>query len=393
MAFDAKLLRAKLKEAGKTQEVLAKEVNKNKRTMSRWLSGENPPSDKNLKALAKALSCAPQEFDPSFTGEGEVAIHARVSIAAHNAYELMGLCYGVSQKDIMELAPVLFSIVAGHALRVTEQDDSLAMEAERLGWPSDRLIGNVELANGFSIDKKACEDKKCFGLPAQNPSEASPRNLFHVAIQRLCHDIQGNVNADYLVKTDPGEVPSAAGFIADLDWLIKWTGHDNALAEALTMGRVRLSKCLDAHKKGGDPSIEAFVRVMRREMQAADEKHNDKITKDRAESLIRLKAWRAFYEKRHPNLACEYNRIVEKHCHEDGWPSPYFDEEINEISWADPYREIRHINEDTLPEYQEKKAGSANEVNFFMLDPIYQRFKQLEAHRRKAKAEFEERGE
>ena len=70
MAFDAKLLRTKLKEAGKTQEALAKEVNKNKRTMSRWLSGENPPSDKNLKALANALGCTPQEFDPSFYRRG-----------------------------------------------------------------------------------------------------------------------------------------------------------------------------------------------------------------------------------------------------------------------------------------------------------------------------------
>jgi len=393
MAFDAKLLRTKLKEAGKTQEVLAKEVNKNKRTMSRWLNGENPPSDKNLKALANALSCTPQEFDPSFTGEGEVAIHARVSIAAHNAYELMGLRYGVSQRDIMELAPVMFSIVAGHALRVTEQDDALAMEAERLGLPSDPRFGSVELANGFKIDEKACTDQKCFGLRPKNPSDASPRNLFHVAIQRLCHDLQGNVNADYLIKPDPGEVPSAAGFIADLDWLIKLSGHDNALAEALTMGRVRLSKCLETHKKSEDPSLESFIRLLRREVQAADEKHNDQITRDRAKSLIRLKTWRSAYEKRHPDLAEEYDQIVENHCHEDGWYPSYYDEGLKELCWREPYREDRHINEDTLLEYQKKKAESPKAFHLPMTDPIYRRFLALEIQRQKHKAEFEGAGQ
>ena len=283
----------------------------------------------------------------------------------------------------MELAPVLFSIVAGHALRVPSEDDA---QTARLGL-IDARQGSPEAQDAWGIDDRASRNKKCFGLKGDYS-----RNLFHVAIQRLCHDIQENVNADYLVKPDPEEVPSAAGFIADLDWLIKLTGGDNALAEALTMGRVRLSKCLETHKKSGDPSVEAFIRMLRQEVQAADEKHNDQIAKDRAESLIRLKAWRAFYEKRHPDLAQEYDRIVKKHCHEDGWASPYYDDELNENSLADPYREIRHINKDTLPEYQKKKAESPNALYISRLDPIHQRFLQLEAHRRKAKAEFEEVG-
>ncbi|TDL84591.1 helix-turn-helix domain-containing protein [Meridianimarinicoccus aquatilis] len=384
MAFDAKLLETKRKAAGKTQAALAKEVNRDKRTMSRWVSGENKPSEENLTALANALGCTPQEFDPSFTGEGEVAVHARVSIAAHNAYELMGLRYGVSQKDIMELAPVLFSIVAGHALRVPSEDDA---QAARLGL-IDARQGSPEAQDAWGIDDRASQNRKCFGLKGEYS-----RNLFYVAIQRLCHDIQENVNAEHLAKPAPEEAPTAVGFIPDLDKLVELTGGDNELAEALIKGHVRLSKCLADHKANEDQGAESFVRVLRKELSRADDLYNKEVSKNRDAGLVKLEAWRAFYANRYPELAREYDRIVKDHCHEDGWYPSYYDEGLKELCWKEPYREDRHINEDTLPEYQAKKTEFPKELHFAMSDPIYQRFKQLESHRRKAKAEFEEGGQ
>lgn len=117
MAFKAELLRKKLKEEGKTRKFLSQATRKTERTVSRWLNGQNPPKGKDLDLIAMALKCRPQDFDPSFADEGSgVAMYARVSVASHNAYEMMRLRYGVTQKSIIELAPVLFSIVAGHAL-------------------------------------------------------------------------------------------------------------------------------------------------------------------------------------------------------------------------------------------------------------------------------------
>jgi len=120
MAFKAELLRKKLKAEGKSRDELAAAINKHKRTVSRWLAGTNPPKPKDLEAIARVLNCKPLDFDPFFAdmGVGEVSIQAHVSAASHNAYELMRWRYGVSQKQIMELAPVLFAIVAGHALKV-----------------------------------------------------------------------------------------------------------------------------------------------------------------------------------------------------------------------------------------------------------------------------------
>jgi len=109
MAFKAELLKKKLKAEGKSRDELAAELKKHKRTVSRWLAGTNPPKPKDLEAIAHVLNCKPQDFDPFFAdmGLGEVSIQAHVSAASHNAYELMRWRYGVSQKQIMELAPVL----------------------------------------------------------------------------------------------------------------------------------------------------------------------------------------------------------------------------------------------------------------------------------------------
>jgi len=395
MAFKSELLRKKLKEAGKTRGFLAALTGVNERTVSRWLNDKNPPKNSDLEKIANGLGCTPHDFDSTFADEdqGGVAIHAHVSVASHNAYEMMKERYGANKKDIMELAPVLFSIVAGHALQVTEQDDALAMEAERLGFPSNGLIGSPEKANGLEIDKKASKDMKCFGLRPRNPSKAISRNLFHVAIQRLCQDIQGNVSAEHLAYTAPGEAPSAVGFIPDWDLLIKLTGEDSELAEALIKGRVRLSKCLEDHKASSDRSVGSFIRVLRKELARVDNQYNKEISENRDEGLLKLEAWRAYYANRYPDLAQEYDQIVENHCHEDGWYPSYYDEELQQLCWIEPYREDRHINEETLPEYQAKKAEFPKGFHLPMTDPIYQRFEQLEAHRRKAKAEFEGGGQ
>ena len=143
MAFKAELLKKKLKEEGKTRDELVADLKKqgcpkHKRTVSRWLAGDNPPKAKDLEGIARALNCKPQDFDPFFAdmGLGEVSIQAHVSAASHNAYELMRLRYGVTQKQIMELAPVLFAILAAHALKVPDQDNALERKARMNGRPS-----------------------------------------------------------------------------------------------------------------------------------------------------------------------------------------------------------------------------------------------------------------
>ena len=198
MAFKAELLRKKLKEEGKTRKFLAEATRKTERTVSRWLNGQNPPKGKDLDLIAMALKCRPQDFDPSYADEGlGVAMYARVSVASHNAYEMMRLRYGVTQKTIIELAPILFSIVASYALKVPEEDLALHQEAVRRGLfsplPHDR---SPEGAEGFALDQRASNNAACFGLPARNPMEAQPRNLFCEAMSRLCSGVSDHVSME-----------------------------------------------------------------------------------------------------------------------------------------------------------------------------------------------------
>lgn len=61
----------------------------------------------------------------------------------------------------------------------------------------------------------------------------------------------------------------------------------------------------------------------------------------------------------------------------------------------DPYREDRHINEETLVEYQRLREEERSEESDFdlvdpMQDPVYRRFEELKRHRSEIKKEFEE---
>lgn len=384
MPFKPDLLRKELKAAGKTQSFLAAAVGVRPRTVSRWLKGDNPPKDKDLKKIADVLGCTPQEFDPNFAdvGQGDVPIHARVSNASHNAYEILRRRYGVSQRDIIEAGPVLFSIVAAHGLKIPDNDEALGEEIFRSGgtpWYSQ----GPDIQDGFFIDKAASKSRECYGRLPPPDTAAPTRNLFFEAVLRLSDNVRDTVNTKYLVSPDPGEAMSTAGFNPDVDLLNRITGGDEDLIKAVIYGKIRLSKCLEEHEKAKDETVDAFVAILRREMAQSDGKATEK-----------LKSWRAFYKLRHPDLAREYDQIVEQYCHEDGWCPAGYGEDTKEHYRSNPYLEDRHLNKGLLPKYQERLAESRKrgvlELILPLDDPIRKRFEELAKHRAKVRAEFEE---
>ncbi|WP_114283719.1 helix-turn-helix domain-containing protein [Candidatus Halocynthiibacter alkanivorans] len=387
MSFKADLLKRKLKEEGQTLDKFSKAVGVSTRTVNRWKSGENTPKPKDLEKIARVLNCEPQDFDPFFAdlGLGEVSIQAHVSAASHNAYELMRWRYGVSQKQIMELAPVLFAIVAGHALKVPDQDDEIARLASEYGLADPRLQGGHN-------DARASKQKKCFGLETSNPRVETSRNLFSEAMLRLSSQIEDYVDTRWFVGAEVAEAPNAAGYIPDIELVDAISGGNPKLAEAIVKGRIRLSTVLQQAKEGKDPvSVQAFADAIRHA-------HAQQIEEQRDAGLKKLKAWRAFYEERHPDLAEEYDRLVAQHCHEKGWcPKDYTDDDRIQ-SWVNPYQEDRHINEDTLTEYQRRKKEARKKdegtkaltfVNMYD-DPVVLRFGELQRHRAQIKKQFEE---
>lgn len=383
MAFKAELLKKRLKAEGKSRDELAAELKKHKRTVSRWLAGTNPPKPKDLEAIARVLNCKPQDFDPFFAdmGLGDVSIQAHVSAASHNAYELMRWRYGVTQKQIMELAPVLFAIVAAHALKVPAQDDALDREARMSGRPSTQMIGD-------HIDRQASKLRRCFGLASPDPNNEPSRNLFDTAIHRLSVQAEDYVDARWYIGAAPGDVPGATGYVPDAGFLEEITGGDWTLVEAIVKGRIRLSSVLQKIREGKEgTSIEALAAAIRNA-------HEERIEEQRGAGLKKLKAWRAFYAARHQELAEEYDSLVAQHCHEEGWYPGHYTDDDRIQSWVNPFEEDRHINTDTLVEYQRLKAARTEDGKIaFVLpfqDPVYRRFEALQHHRAQLRKQFEE---
>ncbi|KGJ01681.1 Helix-turn-helix [Paracoccus halophilus] len=390
MAFKAELLKAKLKEAGKTRAFLSEVTGRTERTVSRWLNNGPRPKDKDLQKIAEALGCDAREFDPSFAPESSdsVPVHAHVSVAAHNAFAVMNLRYGVSQREIIELAPVLFSMVAGYAMSIPQDDEEFEREAHQRGLGSSNyLIQPGE--DGLTIsdlDERAIQRNKCFGLPPQSEFGFSSRNFFYEAIKRLSRQIDGYVDTRHFVEPEAGKAPTALGFIPDINLFNNMTDGDVGLQDGLLRGQIRLSSLLAGLKAGKYKNINDFREDLRHNLKKEKEEFRKPLSHQRAVGEVQRNAWLTFYEERYPDLAREYDQLVATHCHEEGWYPIEYSDEQKEKFWTKPYLEERFIIESSFPELQRRrKAGLYADP---IMDPTYRRLKKLEDHRTKLRHEF-----
>jgi len=375
MTFDPKKLKELLAERGITNRDLADRLAMNRRQVSRWISGENPPTEKNKQKIAEVLGCDAAVFDPSFSNEGDVPVYAKVSTASHNAFTVMQKRFGISQKDLVELAPVLFAVVADLALKVPDVDLERASQGYVPYWTS------ADMQDGFNLcDVPAAKNRKCFGISPERPDRQVARNLFFTALERLCTSAQ---NVRVMPTVEPGVTPTAKGFNPDVDYLHELAGHDPHLIDAVTKGRVRLTRVLDAAEQSGKPVRD----ILHREVQTV-----------RGQNLRKLEAWRSVYAEQFPAESREYEDIVAAHCHPEGWCPEHYSAAYRAECWADPFLEDRHLNEKTLSVYQQAqtshqaKNSTGIDLVFPWTDPIYQRFEALKRHRNASKRKFQEAG-
>lgn len=395
MAFDKQLLSRKITEAGISQVELANRINVTPRTVSRWLHGQKPPKPSLINELAKALHCRPEDFDPRYAdGENDIRVEGRVSAASHNAYATMNLVYGVDEQTIIELAPVLFSIVAARAMNLPEQDAAfwkkLAIDAESLGFPPPEMFRNFTDQEGFAIDEKAARNHRCFGLEATNPVEASPRNLFIEAMRRMVREAGLGVSMDQFASPGAGETPTALGFNPHVMLFDYIAEEDAEIVRKLVRGDVRLALSVTRAKCNANGNLDATAEIIRKDLAEQAASHRAKLAARREEGLAKLTAWRAFYQERHPSLAAEYDDFVIAHCKPEGWYPDYYNDVDREEDFANPFAETRFLDDDLL-----RRRSDASEKGGLWLSfnaPETRRFRELEKHRRFSKAEFAEIG-
>lgn len=379
MALDREKLRALMKAQGVTHKDIGEATGKNLRTVSRWFSGDSAPKDRDLRIIAGLLNCEPIAFYENFVNapDGRVAIHASVSVASYNAYEVMGLRYGVTQRDIIEIAPVLFSVVAGHALRVPQQDLDAYRTAKNAGLHV-QTGGNAEAQAGFATDERAAAEGKCFGIAA-DPSKATPRNLFAVALQRLCESLDGVVDAQAMPQTDAGTPLKAVGFSVDPEILSILAEGDAQRAIDFATGRLRLP---------GRDTMERFgMPAVAEEVQRQTATRNAKLAEQRQESLRKLTAWQAAYMIDAPELDAEYQVLAVRYYDTEEHLAERLSAEERDAVYADPFNAEPELKEGYSPYYfhlfgdrEPAKEAQATEVT---------RLKELERHRLASKQAFD----
>lgn len=206
MSFDKEALRQYMKEKGLTQNDLAALTKRDVRTIRRWLSPKHRLTAKSIDQICTALAVDPEKFDPNWqesnSSKQTVQIGARVSATSANYYLLLKKQYGVTQKEIVELAPAIFAIIARRALGTAEQLEKRVQLAESL---LDEVcdIGNHsqidvygELERTIIQARHATDKMAIFGTDeAQDDNDqyfqfTNNNNLFARELNSLCKNFE-----------------------------------------------------------------------------------------------------------------------------------------------------------------------------------------------------------
>lgn len=149
------------------------------------------------------------------------------------------------------------------------------------------------------------------------------------------------------------------------------------------------------HPANGGPfarrsTLEEKAEIIRKDLAEQAASRRAKLVARREVGLVKLAKWRAFYQERHPDLAMEYDDLVAAYCKPEGWYPDYYSDVDREEDYANPFAEIRFIDDDLLPGRHDAQERGRLWLSFNA--PETRRFRELEKHRRLSKAEFGEIG-
>ena len=282
MAFDKNQYRKAMKVAGVTQKQLAEVLNKDLRTISRWLDPKLPIKSDFVGDLCLAIGALPTEFDPDWVGsietESVTRVSAKISSASKNNYWLLKKIYNISEKEVVELAPTLFGMFIAAVLEQTNEGENdprkLAVEilAEEYGYISEtEMFGSdpIELEED-QLSKEFIKEGKIFG------GFGGSDHTTELSVNPFAKEMEKFVKNSKRVKLGVlpgGTCPTSRGSTISAHLINEISGNDPEISEAISLGAIKLfSKEFTAVANDHEKRIEWMKNCVIKEQKARAER-------------------------------------------------------------------------------------------------------------------------
>ncbi|WP_170392086.1 helix-turn-helix domain-containing protein [Ruegeria arenilitoris] len=295
MAFDKKKLKAEMKKKGVSQARLAELLGKGERTVARWLSSKSRLKQDQIESICEVLAITPEEIDEDWKGEVEssrkVAVGARISTSSSNGYYLLKQRYGVTQTQIIELAPLMFAILAKLALQRPEQKlVELHQAYEQADKRFSPMIDNYEQER-LAAEIKVAATQDIFE-PVPDPmigisdlDGSDMPNLLCLLFRRLAEGTGIDLPEGWGLGS---RCPNSQGIDFDRIAISELTMGDDALNASIINGDVKLDQ-MDQHLELSE-LVDERIAWLREKAEAANELRRLEKEKRRKEREAWLRA-------------------------------------------------------------------------------------------------------
>ena len=276
-AINPQALKAARKRRGMSQLELAKATGCTKDTVSRWERGISRRVRTHLrKPLCNALRIKwgklTRPTDQSQDLAGDVTTKVSIAKDAWISLLIVALRYNVRTRDVLDLAPLLFLIVAERSLlerkRRLQKIDATWQEAEGKLLENCAHLGGIITARSLSADNQLHEEKESlskrdvFGrtIIYENWNEGDEGPFVH-----FVRDLAKNLPQDAVVSIDSFDGDMIGGYrIAD-DTLRACTGISKAeesskkLLHFIHYGVIDFVECVRVRSEGDDENYRQWL--------------------------------------------------------------------------------------------------------------------------------------
>lgn len=194
-----------------TQEGLAKKVPVDKGTYNRWETGKVKIRPTNQERLAKALGVSLEKLRHPVSQDSLAKVQANKNLEltpkTRTAIEIVADTYHVSPRDVIDLAPYLFHIIAGASLGARKQktDEAASALAHALKFAEDALP-HMSSAFGMTVNNlqegelyeeiEAINNQQLFNVEFaySNDENVTVKNPFTNFLQPLVDQVPDQLN-------------------------------------------------------------------------------------------------------------------------------------------------------------------------------------------------------